>query len=149
MTFNNQAIGNAPLSTFTAASDEIGGVQFQRVKLVGGAQNSTEAIEGTAAFGLEVDVTRTPSTSSATLSNQAGSATNVTLLAANSSRKGAIVFNDGTSALYIKYGATASSSSYTFKVFANGLWVMPAPIYTGQIDGIWDSATGTARITEL
>ena len=45
MTFNNQSIGNSPLSTFTAASDTIGGVQYQRVKLVTGTENSSTAID--------------------------------------------------------------------------------------------------------
>lgn len=44
MTFNNQTIGNSPETSFTAASDDVGGVQFQRVKLVHGDENSTDAV---------------------------------------------------------------------------------------------------------
>lgn len=79
MAFNNQPIGNAPISTFTAASDEIGGVQFQRVKIVSGAEGSTESVEGTAANGLAVDVTRVQGTvavsGSVTISDGSGPVT--------------------------------------------------------------------------
>jgi hypothetical protein len=88
--------------------------------------------------------------SSATLSNVAASASNVTLLAANSSRKRIVIHNDSTSKLRIKFGATASSTSFT--VALNGYETYESPnfnVYVGIIDGIWDSATGSARITEL
>lgn len=85
----------------------------------------------------------------ASLSNVTSSATTVSLLASNASRKKALFFNDSTSALYIKYGATASTSSFTVKLLAGGYFEMPSPVYTGAIDGIWDSANGAVRITEL
>lgn len=87
--------------------------------------------------------------SSATLSNVSGSASNGTLLAANADRIGVLIANDSTAALYLKYGATASASSYTVKLEAGSYWEMPQPIYTGIIDGIWAAANGAARITEL
>lgn len=86
----------------------------------------------------------------ATLTNVSGSATSVTLLASNAAREGAMFFNDSAAALYLKYGATASTSSFTVKIPAGGYHEIPGPsIYTGIIDGIWDSATGTVRVTEL
>ena len=61
-----------------------------------------------------------------------------------------IVYNDSTEILYLKYGATASTTSYTVQIPAGGYWEMPFPIYTGAIDGIWaNNASGVARITEL
>lgn len=42
------------------ATDDIAGVHFQRVKLVDGTLDSTGAIGGDAANGLDVDVTRLP-----------------------------------------------------------------------------------------
>lgn len=44
----------------TVATDDAGGVHFQRVKLVDGTLDGTDAIPGTAANGLDVDVTRLP-----------------------------------------------------------------------------------------
>ena len=61
---DNIIVDNADLLDFTAASDEVqvGGTQplaqVQFVKLVDGTLNGTAPIEGTAANGLEVDVTR-------------------------------------------------------------------------------------------
>jgi hypothetical protein len=85
----------------------------------------------------------------ATLANVASSATNVTLVSSSTSRKGLIVHNDSTQIVYVKYGATASTSSYTYKIPADATWEMPSPIYTGQVDAIWASANGNARTTEL
>lgn len=85
-----------------------------------------------------------------TPTNVSASATSVTLLAANGSRLGVLVYNDSASALYIKYGATASTTSFTVKVPAFTLWEMPsAVLHTGRLDAIWDAATGAARVTEL
>lgn len=87
--------------------------------------------------------------STATLANVSSSATNVTLFAANSSRSGAMLFNDSTQYLYLKYGATATTSSFTERVAPYAHWYMTGAIYTGIIDGIWASANGAARTTEL
>lgn len=85
----------------------------------------------------------------ATLSNATSSVTNATLLVANPARKGVIIFNDGGTNLFLKYGATASATSFTYKIMGLTTWEMPRPSYTGQIDGIADTASGTWRITEL
>ncbi len=45
----------------TVATDDVAGVHFQRVKLVDGTLDSSAAIPGDAANGLDVDVTRLPS----------------------------------------------------------------------------------------
>lgn len=77
-----------------------------------------------------------------------GSATSVSLLAANNSRKLASIFNDSTAVLYIKYGATASTTSFYDLLYPNDRHVVEEG-YVGAIDGIWGSATGNARITEV
>jgi len=89
----------------------------------------------------------------ATLSNVSGSASSVTVLAANTGRLGATVTNDSSALLYLKLGATASTTSYTVVLAGNAsapfaYYELPFG-YTGIIDGIWSSATGTARVTEL
>lgn len=83
----------------------------------------------------------------ATLANVASSATNVTLFAAASSTNSRTVYNDSTAVLYLKYGATASTTSYTVQVAAGGYYEFPQPTYAGQVDGIWASANGFARLT--
>jgi hypothetical protein len=89
----------------------------------------------------------------ATTSNVSGSASNVTLLASNTDRLGATIYNDSSAVLYLKLGATASATSFTVLLLGNGsgaggYFEVPAH-YTGIIDGIWASATGAARVTEL
>ncbi len=81
-------------------------------------------------------------------SSVAGSATNVTLLASNSTRLGATIYNDSSALLYIKLGTTASATDFTIKLFPMSYWEVPFG-YTGEIDGIWASATGFARVDEL
>jgi len=80
--------------------------------------------------------------------NVASSASTVVLLAANAARKGATVFNDSASVLYLKLGSTASVTSFTTRMVAYAYYEVPFQ-YTGTIDGIWASATGSARMTEL
>jgi hypothetical protein len=90
-----------------------------------------------------------PPASSSTLTNQAWSATNVTLFAANANRLGAIIYNDTDKALYIKLGATATTSSFSYKLASLGHWELPFN-YVGIIDGIGEAAgTGSWRLTEL
>lgn len=89
------------------------------------------------------------SSSGSTVTSVSASTTSVTLLNSNSSRKGACVFNDSASNLYIKCGVTASTSSYTIKLLSGGFVNIFNPVYLGRIDGIWDTAVGAARITEL
>ena len=89
----------------------------------------------------------------ATLTNVASSATSVNLFPADTDpyaevdTGGRVVFNDSTAVLYLKFGATASSSSYTVQIAAGGYYEFPRPVYTGQVDGIWASANGNARLT--
>lgn len=86
----------------------------------------------------------------ATLANVSGSASSVTLLALNTDRLGVILHNDSTAVLYLKYGSTASTTSYTYKIDPGVHWEMPDRVlYSGIITGIWSAANGSARTTEL
>lgn len=88
-----------------------------------------------------------PSTS--TTSSVPFSLTNVNLLASNPTRLGATIYNESSSGfLYIKLGATSSASSYTVRLLPLDYYEVPFG-YTGQIDAIWTSANGTARVDEL
>lgn len=84
----------------------------------------------------------------ATLANVASSATNVTVFAANGSAKSRAVYNDSTAVLYLKFGATASATSYTVQLAASAYYEFPQPTFAGQVDGIWAAANGFARTTE-
>lgn len=103
-----------------------------------------------AAASLAATLTVTPAKSSTgTQSSVAGSASAVTILAANASRLGAEVFNESTATLYLILSSTTPSvTAYTVQVGPNGYYEVPSN-YTGIIKGIWSSATGNARVTEL
>ncbi len=85
----------------------------------------------------------------ATLASPAASATTAVLLAASGSRRGAVIFNEGSTALYLAFAATATLTAYTVQVAVNGVFVLdPAANYAGPISGIWTgSPTGNARTT--
>jgi hypothetical protein len=89
----------------------------------------------------------------AALTAVASAATSAQLLAANAVRRGIVIVNTDANALLIKYGTTASASSFTYQIAANGTLELPAPgqaLYTGRIDGIWAAdGAGSAFITEL
>lgn len=86
----------------------------------------------------------------AKVTSVASSASNVTLLAADHKRKAFVITNDSSAILYVKFGATASATSFTYKLAAAERLACPvgAP-WQGQIDGIWASANGSARITVM
>lgn len=73
---------------------------------------------------------------------------NTTLLAFNLLRKGATVFNNSTSNLYLILGSPATTSSFTV-ILSTGSYYETPFNYSGIISGIWDTATGSALITEL
>jgi hypothetical protein len=90
-----------------------------------------------------------------TLTNVASSASSVTLITANANRKTLIIVNDSTATLYLKFDvSTASSNSYSHVLppITNGIpYVLSlnGSDYSGEIRGIWSSANGFARITEI
>lgn len=93
-------------------------------------------------------ITGLPKSSTGGGTSVASANTSSTLLAANSARLGATIFNDSTQVLYLKLGSTASSTSHTLQMAAASYYEVPFG-YTGIIDGIWAAANGFARITEL
>lgn len=82
---------------------------------------------------------------------QISGTSSITLCVPNPTRKGVIIVNTDANDLYLRYGvgATTSSGGWTIKIGQNTTWEMPAPIYTGQIDGVWSvDGAGVAEITE-
>lgn len=83
-----------------------------------------------------------------TVTSVSDTASSTTLLSASGTRKGFRVYNDSPYAVYVKYGATATTSDYTVKVEAYD-WLVEDG-YGGRVDGIWSAnGSGSARITEL
>lgn len=134
----------------TIAADEVvdatfGTVKVQYVKVLDATPDSTNRRVVEASGGGRVVPVRSATSA---VTSVASSATNVTLLSANANRLGATVFNDSSSLLYLKLGATASATSHTIQVPSFGYYELPFS-YSGIIDGLWATATGAARVTEL
>ena len=127
-------------------------------------------IGGDATNGLDVDVTRLPAlvagsanigdvdiasvqkAATATLTSVNDTASSTTLLSATAGRLGLILYNDSTVACYVKFGTTASTTSFTKRMVPGETWDLTNAlhVYTGRIDAIWASdASGAMRITEL
>lgn len=91
-------------------------------------------------------------TNKATTSNitsVAGSVSNTMLLAANSSRIFATIYNAANVVMYAKMGTTASTSSYSLQIFPGSYWEVPND-WTGEIDAVWAaSVSGNALVSEL
>jgi hypothetical protein len=93
-------------------------------------------------------VATTYSTSSVT--SVVSAAVSTSILASNVNRRMAILFNDCDKAVYVKLGATASTTSFSYKLSPAQTLELPIPLYTGAIDAIWDATpTGSMRVTEI
>ncbi|MBO0884367.1 MAG: hypothetical protein J2P17_29365 [Mycobacterium sp.] len=136
----------AVVATDEVTDGTLGTVQVQYVKVMDGTLNGTNKQTVGSDGGALVTYAR-PST--ATITSVAGSATTVSLLASNTGAKLRTAFNDSTATLYLKYGTTASTSSYTVQMPPNSYYEFPQPLYTGAVDGIWSAANGNVRLTEV
>lgn len=131
------------VNTHTQGAQNVSGsvaVYTQGAQLVSG----TVFVTTTGSFPVTLPTSTASSTSNVTAT---GSAT--TLLAANSNRKGATIYNDSNKNLYVKLGSGASTTSFTVKMVKGAYYEVPFN-YRGIITGIWDtSPSGVARVTEV
>lgn len=102
---------------------------------------------------IEVDGTvntREINSTTAATSNVAATTTSTTALASNALRRSATFYLEGNGVAYIKFGATASTTSYTVKLTRDGYYEVPAH-YTGIIDVVFnnDSSNVVLRVTEI
>lgn len=83
-------------------------------------------------------------------SRVSGSTSSQTALSSNASRVGAAFVNEGDVKCYLKFGATASATSYDVPLLPGEKYELPRSAYTGRIDVIWDAAftTGSLNIGE-
>lgn len=92
--------------------------------------------------------TRHSPANTATLANVAAATASTTILAANTNRRTAIIYNDSTSDMYLNYGGTASSTAFTVYVPSLATVTIIGSEYSGALNGIWIAANGSARVTE-
>jgi len=134
-----------------AAAVPVSGAFFQATQPVSIATMPSTPVtgtfwQGTQPVSIAADVAIDRSATSS-LANVAASVTSVTCRASAAGRRKVILFNDSTSKVYVKYGATASSTSLTYSLEAGQ--TSTETEYTGIIDCIWVSAVGNMRVTEI
>jgi len=76
-----------------------------------------------------------------------GATTSLTLKASNTGRIRATIYNNSTQNLYVKEGATASATSYTYLLGSGDLVIIDD--YVGQVDGVWNGVNGSAQVGEV
>ena len=137
----------AVVATDEVTDGTLGTVQVQYVKIMDGTLNGTsKATVGTT--GLAV-LARPSGSGTATTSRPSASTTaSAQLLAANTARLGATIWNEGAQELYVKCGTTASVTDYTVRIAPGSYWEAPYN-YTGRIDGITSTSTAQAQVTEF
>jgi len=85
----------------------------------------------------------TPTTTSPAVTNS-----NTSILASNSNRLGATIYNEGAAICYMILGSTATTTSYTLQIQVGGYYEVPFG-YTGAIFGITSAGTAQLRVTEI
>ena len=85
----------------------------------------------------------------ATLTSVASSATDVVVVAANLARRKFHIYNDSKRTLKLAYGVVASATVFTLLLPAQSSYESSLGDYAGAIHGIWNSANGFARVTEI
>lgn len=137
----------AVVATDEVTDGTLGTVQVQYVKLMGGALNATTKGD-VDANGRLATLARISGAGTGTTSRpSASTTTSAQLLAANTSRLGATIWNEGANELFVKAGTTASTTDYSTRIPPGGYWEAPFG-YTGRIDGITSTGTAQAQITE-
>ena len=84
-----------------------------------------------------------------TITSVVGATSSTSILASNSNRILATVFNATNKTMYVALASSASTSAYTLKVPVNSYYELPVS-YTGAISAVWDmGVSGNAMITEM
>jgi len=115
------------------------------VSSVGGTVAVTQStspwvVSGTVTAGLVTSNSATETQVTSTGSNQ-------TILAANASRKKAVLFFE-TGTWHVKFGATASATSKTYMITSNNTTI-EVEIWVGQIDALCTTSGKLVDVTEM
>lgn len=127
------------------ATDEIGGVHYQRVKLAVGGEDSAADVSAQAPMPVGVPVASLVATSSV------NATTSATAIAGDSSgaRRGLTFYNDSTNYLYLRCNVAPTLSTFQVRIEPFQYYELPAPIWPGIIYGLWSGTNGAVRVTEL
>lgn len=83
----------------------------------------------------------------ATLANVTMTGSSVTLQASNANRQALTIFNDSGVVVYIKFGSSASATSFTVKMVDQAYYEVPSPVYSGIVTAF--GASGSVRVSEV
>lgn len=151
----NNISGTVSLPTGAATESTLSTLNGKVTACNTGAVTISSALPaGTNNIG-DVDVLTLPAVVAATYSTSAvtsvvSAATSTSILASNVNRRMAIMVNDSDKNVYVKLGATASTTSFSYKLAPGQTLELSMPVYTGAIDAIWEtSPTGSMRVTEI
>jgi hypothetical protein len=75
-------------------------------------------------------------------------ASSTPLFVANPYRRGAKLYNNSTEELKLAYGRAATDEDFDEVVPAKAPWTMDV-LFVGEVNGIWPSATGNARVVDF
>jgi hypothetical protein len=78
------------------------------------------------------------------------SATETLLTGSNTNRVGLSIYNDATTAVYVRWGSGVSASSFSFVLQSGDLYEMPYRYSSAPVWAMWQGVpTGSGMITEL
>ncbi|HUR99864.1 MAG TPA: hypothetical protein VMZ26_17505 [Pyrinomonadaceae bacterium] len=140
-----------PTGASTAALQTTGNTSLSSID---GKLNSLG--QKTSANSVPVVIASDQTVTIASASSSAGAVTvvsastsSVTLITANASRKALSLFNNSNKTAYVRFQASAASTSaFTIKMNPDDFFT-PAFTYTGEIRAIWDGSSGDMQITEF
>ena len=146
-TFAVQAAGDiANAATDSGNPVKIGGVFRSSPQTLTNGQRGEAAIDSA---GRMITIGGGPTTATTAGTQVASSATSVTLLASNGVRRGMVFYNNSTQVAYVKFGATASTTSFSVYMTPGAHYELVGPgLYAGVVDAIWAAANGNMQVTE-
>lgn len=112
-----------------------------------GPQATSASLSIVPATGAVFNVTANVSTTG-TITSVPLAIASTTALAANSARKGFIIYNDSLAMVFLAFAATASTTAFSTKIQA-GAEYEPGEDYTGIITFVASAAVGNLRVTEF
>ncbi len=136
---------NAGTGGSVVADDDIGGVKFQRIKLIHGADGVNDG-DVSSANPLPVTL---PAITTITHAVVAPSTTSAAVLAANTARDYALIQNVGSVDVTLNLGAVAVSGTGIVLKANGGFYELTnANLYRGVVNGITASGTGSLTVTQ-
>lgn len=79
---------------------------------------------------------------------QPGLTTSFVIASANINRKMLSIYNSTTTPLYVKLGPpSASINDFTVRMGVNTLYELPAPVWIGAIQAVFEASASSGRVT--